>query len=177
MNKLLITMVVHLSMLLAATKAPAQDNFIVRNNRLTLDLKTVADKVFEVPASIQPVTISDRVSKKFARQFGNITDAVWRKFDDGYEVRFTSHGIDTRVSLTKGGNYYSRVRYYTEKELPTDIRHQVRSTYYDFAITSVQEVEYDHKTAYLVTITDAKSWKVIRIVDGESDVWEAHMKG
>ena len=169
-------MMVHLPLLLATTKAPAQDSFIARNTLIS-GLMAVADKVFDTPASIQPVNVSDHVSKKFAKQFGNTTDAVWKKFEDGFEVKFTSHGMDNRVFLTKGGSCYSRVRYYTEKELPADVRSQVRSTYYDFTITSVTEVEYDHKIAYLVTIADAKTWKVIRIVDGESDVWEAHIKG
>jgi hypothetical protein len=41
----------------------------------------------------------------------------------------------------------------------------------------VREINAANKTAYLVTIENAKTWKTIRVVDGEMDVYEDFIKG
>lgn len=79
--------------------------------------------------------------------------------------------------LTKRGNCQSRILYYTEKMLPAAIRNQIKSAYYDFAITSVKEVHHNKATAYLLTVADATTWKVIRVVNGETEVLEEYVKG
>jgi hypothetical protein len=122
------------------------------------------------------IEVNDRVVKKFTKQFAEATDVVWAKTNNGFIARFTSNGIQSWAFLTKGGNCLSTMRYYTEKELPADVRNQVKSTYYDFSITSVKEVSCNKLTAYLVTIEDKATWKVIRIVDGEMDIFEEHQK-
>jgi hypothetical protein len=175
MKKLLMIMVVHLPIILATTNATAQDKFIAYNKQ-TAGLVAVADRSLKTSA-IQPVGINEHVSKKFAKQFSSATNAVWTTSANGFEVQFTTNGIIHWVFLTKKGNYRSLMRYYTEKDLPAYIRHQVKSMYYDFSIISVKEVNHDHITAYLVTIADEKIWKVIRVIDGDTDVWEEHVKG
>jgi hypothetical protein len=174
MKKLMILMVVHLSLVLTATKAIAQENTKVFN-------KPTSGLLVSATAStgslIQPVTISDRVSKKFAKKFAGVSNAIWAKEGKGFEVRFMQDGIQNRAFLTRQGNVQHAIRYYAEKYLPAAVRHQIKSTYYDFAIKSVTEVRSAHTTAYLVTIADETSWKVIRYIDGETDVWETYNKG
>jgi len=53
----------------------------------------------------------------------------------------------------------------------------VKSNYYDYSIFLVQEVKVGDKTAYLVKIEDEKSFKTIRVVDGEMDEYESYKKG
>jgi len=52
----------------------------------------------------------------------------------------------------------------------------IRYAYPDFSIKSVREVNAANSTAYLITIEDATSWKTIRIVNGETDVYEEYKK-
>ena len=53
----------------------------------------------------------------------------------------------------------------------------VRYGYPDYSIKSVREIHAANATAYLVTIEDATSWKTIRVVNGETDVYEEFKKG
>jgi hypothetical protein len=98
------------------------------------------------------------------------------KTSNGFVVRYTANGIQNRAYLNRRGNYETCVRYYTENELPSEVRQQVKSSYYDYKITSVKEVNYNHSTAYLVTIEDATSWKIIHVVNREMEVSEDHAK-
>ncbi|MGI8952391.1 MAG: hypothetical protein ACR2FN_12510 [Chitinophagaceae bacterium] len=66
---------------------------------------------------------------------------------------------------------------YDETKLPHDVRAQVKSTYYDYAITTVDEVHYQGQIVYLVHMQDANTWKIIRVnSDGEMDVYQAFDK-
>lgn len=175
MKKLLIIMVVHLSIALAATKVIAQGSSIAHNGKAARPVAAIFENA-NIGAARYSDAVSDRISKKFTKSFSGITDAVWTKDANGFAVLFTSNGIQNRVFLTKRGNYHSGIRYYTESDLPAAIRHLVKSTYYDFDITLVTEVHHSGTTAYLVTIADETTWKVIRVIDGEMDVWETHEK-
>lgn len=114
---------------------------------------------------------------KFHSRFANVRNDVWEAMPGGYVVRFTTKDdIQNWVYLTKKGAVIGQMRYYKEAQLPTDVRNQVRSSYYDFAITSAKEITHKGATAYLVTVEDATSWKVIHVVDRDMEVYEEHAK-
>jgi len=127
------------------------------------------------------VTIGDvnaRALKDFSKTFKAAANATWYQTQDGGSVaKFKLDGIDTRVDYDRKGRWTSTIRTYTEENLPAEIRHLVKSTYYDYNIFLVQEVSVGDKTAYLVKIEDATTFKTIRVVDGEMDVYEDYKKG
>ena len=53
-----------------------------------------------------------------------------------------------------------------------DVRHQVKSTYYDHNIKTVAEFAGVRGKAYFVLIEDNKGWKRLRIADGIMEVVE-----
>jgi hypothetical protein len=161
---------------LSSTIATAQGSFVARKNQPDAGYPTPIAESFNTnaPSNTGAVTVSERVAKNFSKHFAAVNNAEWIKDANGFVVRFTSNGIQNWAYLTKQGHCYSTMRYYTENELPAAVREQVKNAYEGFEITSVKEVHYDHKTSYLVTITAAKTWKVVRVLDGELDVWESH---
>jgi hypothetical protein len=64
------------------------------------------------------------------------------------------------------------ISYYDEKKLPDEIRSIVKSTYYDYSITCVEEIHIDSKIIYIVHMQDDKTWKNVRICDGEMEIVE-----
>jgi hypothetical protein len=87
-------------------------------------------------------------------------------------VRFFDNGIQTKIFYNRKGNQDAMVRYYTEDKLPNEVRHSVRSTYYDFNIFLVIEVTVGNQTAYLVKIEDKTCTKTIRVMNGDMEVIE-----
>ena len=62
------------------------------------------------------------------------------------------------------------LRHYNEEQLPSEIRHLIKSNYYDFSIYHLSEIRYNGKTAYIVTIEDRTCWKKIKVADNEMEI-------
>jgi hypothetical protein len=59
-----------------------------------------------------------------------------------------------------------------------DIRAQVKSTYYDYTITLVEEIEQiNNPLVYLVHLADASTWKIVSVCDGEMETVQDFRKG
>ncbi len=137
----------------------------------------VSQKEFESTSDYAAkATANDRAISKFGKFFPNASSESWTKTNNGFAVRFTSNNMQQLVFLTKRGNVVASIKYYSEKQLPSDVRMAIRYAYPDFSIKSVREVNAANSTAYLITIEDATSWKTIRIVNGETDVYEEYKK-
>lgn len=119
-----------------------------------------------------------RVLERFRKSFPDAANEVWMKTKEGgLGVRFSSAGIPQLVFLNRKGDCTGSVRYLTEKDLPSAVHRQVKSAYYDYRIKDVREVTSDGIVAYLVTVEDDATWKIIRVVEDDMDVYEAHTKG
>ncbi|MGZ3854148.1 MAG: hypothetical protein ACXVLT_05515 [Flavisolibacter sp.] len=121
-------------------------------------------------------TANDRVIGKFEKSFPNANGENWLKTKNGFAVRFSSNNINELVFLTKRGGVLSSIKYFSEKDIPSDVKEMVKYVYPTYTIKSGREIQACNKTAYLVTIEDADSWKTVRVVDGEMDVYEAYVK-
>ena len=122
-----------------------------------------------------PADVSAKAIKDFSKSFKGV-EANWFKVKDGFIAQFTRDDIYTRVDYNLKGKYVAMIRRYSEDKLPKDVRHLVRSNFYDYTISIVIEVTTDNGTAYLVKIEDEKRIKTIRVVDGEWDVYEDYVK-
>jgi hypothetical protein len=120
--------------------------------------------------------INSRAVRNFVRQYKNVSDAEWFKLKEGFVVHFTNDGIKSRAFYTKEGRYEGMIRSYFEDKLPREIRHLVKSTYYDFSICHVYEFNVEGITAYLVKMEDKTSWKTIRVIDREMKVMKEYSK-
>ncbi len=65
---------------------------------------------------------------------------------------------------------------YTEERLPVDVRALVKSSYYDFVITLVNELVTRDRKIYIVHMADKNCWINLRISDGEMEVIESYSR-
>ncbi|HEV3250281.1 MAG TPA: hypothetical protein VGZ71_04975, partial [Puia sp.] len=103
----------------------------------------------------------------------------WFTIADGFISYFKSEDdISDRVFYNKKGNWTFTVKSYNEGKLPRDIRAIVKSSYYDYTITLVEEVEGIDNLVYIIHMSDKTSIKNLRVTkDGEMDVLEEFTKG
>jgi hypothetical protein len=128
---------------------------------------------------LNELTISSRALKDFAYTHKNVTGEVWAKGKDGFSVRFISGDVRTTIYYDKKGNWTGSLKCYGEEKMPREIRHVVKSTYYDYNIVYTQEVETtdsDGVPTYVVCVEDKTKIKMIRIVDGEMSDWKEYTK-
>jgi len=114
--------------------------------------------------------VNKKALKGFARTFKNPGAVQWYKDANGFIAYCTINGIKNRSNYDKKGNWLYSMRSYGEKQLPTDIRGQVKRVYYDFTISGVQEILVDDKKIYLVYMRDDTVCQTVRITDDEMDV-------
>jgi hypothetical protein len=121
--------------------------------------------------------MNPRVLRNFEKSFKNATEVKWTVRNDGFRVHFYQDGIQHRAFYNKRGQWEATLRYCGEASLPSDVRHLVRSNYYDFRIVTVIEVTKDQKTAYIINLEDQTSLKIIKVVDGEIETVQDCVKG
>ena len=160
-----------------STTATAQVNLIALNDK-EAEVVSPADFEGENGASSSATEADARASRNFSKSFKGISNAAWSKTKEGYIVQFNQDGIENLAFLNKKGNCFATIRYYSEKELPATVCKQVKAAFTDYNITSVKEVSSDKQNpAYVITISGLKTWKEVRVMNGELDVLNEYVKG
>jgi len=85
--------------------------------------------------------INSKAIKDFQERYNNIKNAMWFSDQNGFESYFVQNGFGNRVYYGKKGHWLYSLILHTEHELPSDVRASIKSIYFDFAITLVEEVQ------------------------------------
>lgn len=113
-------------------------------------------------------TLSLKMTKDFSKSFRNVNNHTWYKLaDGGYIANFLSEGIDYRITYDQKGSWNYNLLTYTEDHLPFSIRDLVKSKFYDFNIMICYEYQTSEGKAYVIKMEDNKSYKTLKIFDGE----------
>jgi hypothetical protein len=117
------------------------------------------------------------VMAKFNKNYIDASNESWLKTPNGYKVDFTKDGIKHSVFLNKKGRMTSQISQLTEKNLPANVRNLIKSLSGCFTIGHCREVTTEMGKAYLITVDYDTTWKVMRVVGDEMDVYEEYKKG
>jgi len=173
MKKNLIALViVSVATLTGMNKANAQ----IMSNSSSLEYQMNAT---ETKNSMNELAISHRAVKDFMNTHKNVKGESWAKTKNGFSVMFISDGIRTTIYYDKKGNWAGSIKIYGEEKLLREVRHVVKSTYYDYNIVYAQEIETtdsDGVPTYVICVDDKTKIKMIRIRDGEMSVWKEFAK-
>ena len=85
--------------------------------------------------------VNPPVIRSFLKTYKDVSDEKWIEVKEGFVAMFNYNGMDYQVAYSKKGNLLRTIRSYNEDNMPTDLRHIVKSTYYDYEITRVHEIE------------------------------------
>jgi hypothetical protein len=130
-------------------------------------------------AVVSTSSISTKALKDFKRSYKNANGEKWAKNETGFTAQFTSNGISNLVYYDKKGNWGASLKSYSEDKFDRSVRAIVKQKYYDYKITQVQEVETAATLGtptYMVHIEGDNDFKIIRVSDGEMDVYEEFAK-
>jgi hypothetical protein len=147
--------------------------------KLALQSTTIADSPGFVQineSAEKPVYPNAAVIRNFYKAYGELTDAKWFKSATGFGVKFKYNGVKKTIYYTLHGLVDTEILYYSEDGLPPQIRHLVKSHFYDYAITYVTEVHKNDATAFYVIVEDASTIKTIKIVEDEWEVVKTMVK-
>jgi len=122
--------------------------------------------------------INTRALKEFQKTFKQAIDVKWyTTVDGGYIASFATGEVKTSVAYDRKGFWDHTIRSYKEKQLPVDVRCLIKSTYYDYAIMGIKEVNFSKQVVYVVYLQDESHLKIIRVCDGETSELKNYIKG
>jgi hypothetical protein len=108
----------------------------------------------------------------FKKIIKSLDGEKWFSFSDGYVVEFTHDCIPMLAAYNKKGNWEFTVSYNSEKDLPVEVRQVVKNSFPDFNITRAEKVRVAEKTIYVLHMQNEKSWKNVRVCEGEMEAME-----
>ena len=115
-----------------------------------------------VSASILYAEPESKMEKTFRETFPNAQHVKWHQDADGYLVSFTQGSMPVKIAYDKKGNFIQALRYYTEKELPTNILIAVKNKYHDKNIYGVTERTTSDEVTYHISLYDGTTLHTIK---------------
>jgi hypothetical protein len=119
-----------------------------------------------------------KAMRDFLKRDKTATHVDWMIVETGYVAKYRNAGnINCRTVYNSRGEFVYTIRQYYEDKMPPGIRGIVKSQYYDYAITLVEEIEETRKPlVYIVHLQDATTIMNVRVCDREMEVMNEYMK-
>ena len=122
--------------------------------------------------------INAKAIKDFNARFNGANNAMWFSDRNGFTTYFIKDGYGDRVFYDKKGHWQYALIFYGEDKLPRDVRSAVKSTYFDMAITLVEEVQTTESKVYIVHLEDKANIKILKVNDeGEMEILQDLSRG
>ena len=165
----MVRLFVSLAATCATTFLAAQDqNRVAANGLKPEQINAIAAALETVsPApGITTVHVKSKVMRSFLQSFRDATDVKWSEDKGRYFASFNQAGRLGKALFNGQGGLVFSMRYGTEKDLPRDVRKLVKSTYIDYAIDVVTEVDTKDLKAWVVNLSDSDNLVVVSVHDG-----------
>lgn len=125
------------------------------------------------PAAHPSSAVNVKAMRHFLKSFKQADSVHWYKSGDGLMAYFKEAGIKTRVGYDSKGVWLYNLRSYPELQLPKNIRSEIKSIYFDFCISWVNEISTPSKNLiYLIHLEDKTCYKTVKYYQGELEIIE-----
>jgi len=149
-----------------AVNGQLASNHVKPSERFTISNKPESENYLGIVGRVKPPVI-----RSFLKTYKDVSDEKWIEVKEGFVALFNLNDIDYQVAYTKKGNLVRTIRSYNEDKMAQDLRHIVKSTYYDFEINRVHEIETPRDPiTYVVQLVGKKELINLEIYDGEMEV-------
>ncbi len=139
----------------------------------------LTDKMQSMQTSTRFINkIHVKAMRDFLKRDETAADANWMVVENGFVVKYTDkNNSHCRTVYNSRGDFSYTIKQYFESNLLRDVRAMIKSQYYDYKITLVEEIVQTLKPlVYLVHMEDAATLKNIRVSDREIEVIEEYTK-
>lgn len=179
MKPILVRLVAFLIPLGYSEASSAQDSAPnIEFNRTTVNAAAgkYATAEADLNALINLKAISAKLYDRFTKDFRSASN-ITIYADKNVQIYSMIDGIKNRTLYTRKGKFLHNVRQYEANMLPEEVTNAVNDAYPRFDIFGgVVEVRVADIVAYFVLIENKKSWKRVKVINGEVDVYEEFNK-
>ena len=119
-----------------------------------------------------------KAMRDFLRRDKTTSNVDWMVVETGYVAKYAdANNSKCRTVYNNRGEFVYTIKQYYESKMPREIRGIVKSEYYDFNITLVDEIEETRRPrVYIVHLEDATTLKNVRVSEREMEVIEEYRK-
>jgi hypothetical protein len=115
--------------------------------------------------------VNARAMRDFRQRFNDPRNVLWFTDQNGFTSYFMQDGYGNRAFYGKNGTWQYSLIFYNEDKLPREIRAAVKSVYFDYSITMVEEVQTNEGMAYIFHLEDRLNLKILKVTkDGEMEM-------
>jgi hypothetical protein len=108
--------------------------------------------------------INLRALRDFLWRYDQEDHACWfYTANGGFESYFIRDGFGNRAIYDQKGNWLYSLITYGEDKLPRNTRSLVRSTYFDFDIVVVEEIQMNEGTEFIITMQDQSDIRIVKV--------------
>lgn len=111
--------------------------------------------------------VNAKVRKAFERSFKDAQNLRWYEVNQNLLVKFIQNDQEHNALFNKRGNIIYDVSYGYEKDMPTAIRQQIKSHYYDYKIMRVFNVKQDSRNIWVINLEDDNNLIFARVEGGD----------
>jgi hypothetical protein len=113
--------------------------------------------------------VPEKVWNNFQTYFSNAENPTWYKINKDYLIKFMTDAGQNRALLSERGKLIYHISYGYEKNLPEEIRKQVKSAYYDYNVIRAIKVTEANRVIWVVNLEDAGNLILVRLENGEME--------
>lgn len=145
---------------------------------MRLIAENVADPVYYNAGNNNKITnITSRAVRHFLVHFSEVSNETWYCTPGMFVAMFKLNDIDYRVDYDNKGNWIETYRTYDETKMSPDLRQGIKSSYWDYHIYLVQEVEQpSHPIVYIVHLENKTKLINLQVSDGVVMEWQKFNK-
>lgn len=134
---------------------------------------TFGQPVYENGHYMNGGKVNERALKDIKKRY-KISGEKWTNSNDVIAASFKVNNTHYSVYYDKKGHWTGSIKTYPENLLDKEFRSMVKSKYYDFQISGIQEIEYiGYKLpTYIVILQNKDTVKWIRINHGSMNVYK-----
>src|SRR4030095_3844983 len=133
------------------------------------DNSEIFANVFNANTAAPVPVVSEKALKSFQSSFKNYVGANWYQVGKHFLATFEANGKKQKALFTKNGAMIYSIAYGFEKDLPAELRKQIKSNYYDQTIGMALEVNENNRTIWVVRIEDETTTTTLRLENGEME--------
>ena len=160
----------------ATAKSPDKKNHKARLSNINSNELNNFVQSHKIQSEIKVTAVNIKAVRDFIRSHVQVTDPKWFRTEGGYLASFLSKGIFRKIVYDHNGRWLYNLLEYTEDNLAFEVRHMVKSRYYDNDILLIHEYEFPNdKTVYLIRMQDRQSNIVtLKVCNGEMEFITPH---
>ncbi|MBD0288766.1 MAG: hypothetical protein ICV79_25585, partial [Flavisolibacter sp.] len=116
--------------------------------------------------------VGEKIQNAFNKSFTDATDVSWYTINNNKRVLavyFYYNGRYSRAAYTKNGGMLYSIIQASEKLLPKEDRHAIKSNYVDYEITNVLEINSENRKVWITNLQNEDNIVIVRTEDGTLD--------